>query len=403
MALNDNVLDDLDDGGVVDNDLIVAPGQQTLPANNAIVNVNTNTHNQESSVLSKEDTEKLLNSNIQFKLVEDGHTKLIDLKDVENNIMGQESMDQKAAAYIDQTFGNYVTESFPIQMFSEKPTGVNFKHACKFMKSRIAQEEAQVISNYEILLNSFNDTIEIVEKSTAYLKLLKDLLEVIRCENTDLKQHLQDNKNLVYPYENEFINIVNAPLGSFDINKMNFPVQQSESTDTSFNVTEMSRYLNSLDQIMSQQWRLKSFILQNVDQPYANTSPISLIDLVKFYTEDRWFLFEPSEVLLNEKITRLKEIQSLGAGNIQVIEKQLTENGGEIANINDVILSHLKLLDGMIFVTTIVKSVFKELKKLCVQRDLWELKLPEISAYGLLINVTLIADFITDDKSRLVV
>lgn len=364
MALNDNVLDDLQNNGVVDNDLIVAPGQQTLPENNTIVNVNTNTDNQESTVLTKEDTEKLLNSTIQFKLVEDGHTKLIDLKDVENNIMGQESMDQKAAAYIDQTFGNYVTESFPIQMFSEKPTGVNFKHACNFMKTRIAQEEAQVISNYEILLNSFNDTIEIVEKSTTYLKLLKDLLEVVRSENTDLNQQLQDNKNLVYPYENEFINIVNAPLGSFDINKLSFPVQQSESTDTSFNITEMSRYLNSLDQIMTQQWRLKSFILQNVDQPYASTSPISLIDLVKFFTEDRWFLFEPSEVLLNEKITRLKEIQSLGAGNIQVIEKQLTENGGEIANINDVILSHLKLLDGMIFVTTIVKSVFKELKKL---------------------------------------
>jgi len=127
MALNDNVLDDLHNNGVVDDDLVVSPGQQTLPAETTVVGVNTDTNNQQSSILSAEDTEKLLNSNIVFKLVEDGHTKLIDLKDVESNIMGQESMDQKAAAYIDKSFGNYVTESYPIQLFSEKPTGINFK------------------------------------------------------------------------------------------------------------------------------------------------------------------------------------------------------------------------------------------------------------------------------------
>lgn len=355
MALNDNVLDDLHNNGVVDDDLVVSPGQQTLPAETTVVGVNTDTNNQQSSILSAEDTEKLLNSNIVFKLVEDGHTKLIDLKDVESNIMGQESMDQKAAAYIDKSFGNYVTESYPIQMFSEKPTGINFKHACQFMRTRIAQEEAQVISNYEILLASFNDTIDVVERSMTYLQVLKDLLNTVRYENTDLSKLLQENKNLVVPYNNDFINITTASIGIFDFKQIQYP-----NIDSGV----FAKYLSAIKEIFESNTVLKSFILQNIDQPFGIDAPITICDLVRFFEEDRLYLFDSLDREFKERVDRLKEIREFGAGNIQIIEKQLTENSGEISKINNFLLDRLKAISSMIFLLTTVKSLFKELKKL---------------------------------------
>lgn len=355
MAINDGVLDDLENNGVVDNDLVLAPGDNAVPSNAAVVTVNTDTSKQDSSILSDESKDKLLNSVVTFKLVEDGHTKLINLKDVENNILGQEAMDQKAAAYIENSFGNFVTESFPIQMFSEKPTGINFSKACKFMKTRIAQEEAEVVSNYELLLNNFQDVVEVVEKSMSSLEVLKDLLETVRYENTDLLQLLKENKNLVVPYENKFINIVNEPIGSFD-----FKLIQLPNVDSGL----IASYLESIKSILDQCLQLRTHILEKIQRPSSPEAPVAIIDLVEYYSHDRWEQFENLEEDFKKHIERLKEIKEIGAGDIRIVEKQLTENAGEITRINNFLFNSLTETNQIMLLTTTVKSLFKELKKL---------------------------------------
>lgn len=345
MAINDDVMDDLTDGGVVDNDVVLPPGQKPTTTGSAVINVNDNPAKTPSTILTPEAEEKLLNSDINFKLVTDGHAKIVSLKDVEADIIGQECVSQKTALFVDNVFGNYITESMPLNLFTAQPTRVNFTSLKSFMKARIAQEEEVLVSNFSILLNNFDEILAITEKTPTYLEVLRCLLHSVRFDNVDFFENIRTNKNVVISYKEEFINILKHPICQLDLASISIV-----NVDTG----AIAKYLEAIVKVSM------------VYLPNLNKEAITIQSLLNFYEQDLWTLyFEDLQKEFEEKCEELKKIKDeFSQHDVRSIELFLAEKSGEVAEINNFIFKKVKLINDLTLLTVPVKALFACLKKL---------------------------------------
>lgn len=344
MAINDGVMDDLTEGGVVDNDVVLPPGQKPTTTGSAVINVNDNPAKTPSTILTPEAEEKLLNSDITFKLVKDGQTRLVALKDIEADIIGQESVSQKTALFVDNAFGNYITESMPINLFTEHPTKVNFMNVKTFMMNRIAQEEEIVVSNFGILLSNTDDIEAIVNKIPASLEVLRSLLFSVRFDNVDFFEEIRTNKNVVISYHEAFINILRHPIVQMDLADVSIA-----NVDTG----AIARYLNAIVKVSM------------VYLPNLNKEAITIQSLLNFYEQDLWTLyFEDLQKEFEEKRDDLKKINDeFAKHDAKSIELFIAEKSGEVAEANNFIFKKMKMVNDLILLTVPVKALFDCLKK----------------------------------------
>lgn len=103
---------------------------------------------------SDEEMTKLVNPETPIEVVSDAGARVVDLKEIEETIIGQESIAAAQVAGLQERFGNIVTESITEKMFTAVPTKTNYSHVLRAMRTKIAQEEAELNGKWLAYRNS---------------------------------------------------------------------------------------------------------------------------------------------------------------------------------------------------------------------------------------------------------
>jgi len=289
MGLNADVLDDLPDTPIVDGDLI-APPSDIPKSKESITIVPENDEVKAEGPIPQEQLEKLPTMDVAFKLVEDGQSKVVQLKDVESEILAQESINRHGAEYISAAFEGFLSGPVRLNEFTVGLSKTNYGYAVKQMATAVAKEEAAVVSNFQLLIDQpLSDAKAILEQLVAsYIPAVRSMLYELRGQTLGLNEKLAANKNVVVPMEGQFVNLLKVDLRSLDASKME---------GLSIDVKKLDASVRSIQQLLKCPWvnalvwsALEGKGFDNVKNPETRMSyidcPLTVVELVKFFSSD---------------------------------------------------------------------------------------------------------------------
>lgn len=203
--------------GIVDGDLIAVP--QAIPSNdNPITVIPENDFNKVEGIVPQEELDKLTDSDVTFKLVTNGASKIVDLKDVEAEILSNNTMDTGTAETINASFEGLFDGPVKLQAYTKSPSKTNLAYALKHMKLTIAKEEATLITNFQLLIDQpIATSISFMEDMLAnYIPTVESGVMANRGLAIGLKDKLEASKNVVYPAGDDFINLLRMDMNTVD-------------------------------------------------------------------------------------------------------------------------------------------------------------------------------------------
>jgi hypothetical protein len=224
MSLNILAVEDLDEDTLVDHDLIQAPGNKTTNSQHVVVTAQDDVYNKDVTPLTENELEKLPSLDIAFKVVTDNVASVIELKDVENNLIAQESICKQDAEYIQLVCGNLITSNLSLEEFTSLPSKTNLKYVSNFMKNRIAKEELNTVANFQLYIDQpIEDAKMVLNRLTSsYLPSVKDFLYKLNSKAVAFTD-AQTNKNTIVKIGDQFVNLLTVDLSSPDICTADIP------------------------------------------------------------------------------------------------------------------------------------------------------------------------------------
>lgn len=205
MSINDDNLDDLDTDTTVHTPDVI---QQTNEPITIIPQVPENQN--QTTELTDELADKLTKMDVTFKLVEDGVSKVIDMKEVEADILGDEAMDRSKAEDVQAAFESFLSPSLRLNEFTSYPSQTNLAFTKRFMATRIANEQHQVVDSTKQLLEEVDGLINHLKNDDQ--GYLIELIEDTQSKYISLGKQLKDSKNTVLAVDDKFINIYQADI-----------------------------------------------------------------------------------------------------------------------------------------------------------------------------------------------
>lgn len=313
MGLNADVLDDLPDTPIVDGDLIAQPSD--IPkSKESITIVPENDEVKAEGPIPQEQLEKLPTMDVAFKIVEDGQSKVVQLRDVEAEILAQESINRHGAEYISAAFEDFLSGPVRLNEFTVGLSKTHYAYSIKQMGSRIAKEEAAVVSNFQLLIDQpLNDAKVILEQLVAsYIPAVRSMLYDLRGQTLGLAEKLAANKNVVVPMENQFVNLLKVDLRVLDASKiegLTIDVKKIDAAVKSIQELIKCPFVNALIWTV-----LEGKTYSNVQDSTSRLSymgcALTIMDLVKFFSSDVESIIDEMVTASEEAIKCLLDVQS---------------------------------------------------------------------------------------------
>ena len=92
----------------------------------------------------------------KFKLVQDGATKVVDYKTIENMLLGEKKVGQDMAAHIEEeTEGALAAEDLAVTQYTKEPSTVNFAKTVEVVKAKISRETETLNANASTVIAEF--------------------------------------------------------------------------------------------------------------------------------------------------------------------------------------------------------------------------------------------------------
>lgn len=225
MNLNSGVLDDIESANpVLDNEIVEIPSGDTAQNGNSLVLQVNMDDKSNPSIIPEEELKVIPPIDTSFKLVEDGQAKVISLKDVEAEIIGQESISRSSVEYVNVAFEDVLNGPVKLNEFTVNPSKTNCSYVRQHMRRSIAKEEAAVVSNFQLLLDQpLSDAKEAYSRIlVSYIPLISNQLYEMQGLVTSMGDTVIANKNSVFPTNNNgFVNIATTDFE--DIDATNIP------------------------------------------------------------------------------------------------------------------------------------------------------------------------------------
>jgi hypothetical protein len=217
-SLNDDVEEGLNQN-IQPTDLIQPPTSNDKPKQELtfVTNVNsaqTQPNTDQVNIVGEvPDPGKLPDINPQFEIVEQGHTTVTNLKQIEEQITGQETISREDANLIDDMFGDFFNNRLSAREFTAMRTKTNFPYASRFMRERIAQEETMLFNKFKVFFEEPLEDFKQFEHHYEhyYIPFIRDQILGIRAQYSDVLDHIFESKNVVIPWGAEqkaFINLL---------------------------------------------------------------------------------------------------------------------------------------------------------------------------------------------------
>lgn len=179
------------------------------------------TENNQVAEVDISELEKLPGANIKFKLVDDQSNKIVSLKEVEEQLLGDGTIDKTRAVVINESFGDLFSDYYSQNSYTKIPTKVNYNETRSYISSKISVEEQILIDLYNTYLQEPFETINVILAKIKE-KYLPGLIRITESLISELKTNINkiiNNNNTVIPVINkEFINLAQIDLLTLDVN-----------------------------------------------------------------------------------------------------------------------------------------------------------------------------------------
>lgn len=344
MSLNADVMDDIDDGSVIDHDIIKQPS--AVKPNNEPVTIIAKTEDvaQDVTELSEADKQTLPAMDVSFNVVKDGVNKVIELQDVENDIVAQEAINRSNAELVNEVFPGLLGTHVCLEEFTHTPSKTNFLYVKKHMQVKIALEQENIINDFNnFIAKPLQDAKAVMLKLTEdYIEAAIDRFSDLFYQFKDLEAKLKTNKNIVVSCKGQFVNLLNTDLISIKYSEIDLDIPTKALLDTA---------TANLKQLFESR-PFKSFILGSLEgKPVASCltrdsmvqygdSSISILDLCKIF----------SNSVVADNINSLKDIVNADIDVVNNISDQYAKESAidNFVTVNDFIINNNDKVQNMI-------------------------------------------------------
>ena len=261
-----------------DNEVVTQP-TDTTPADGEKIIIDAKLVNSEEKPVSDNtlfgDTEegKLPDLQAKFVKVEDGVTKVIDMKEMMNHISQSSTMDRDTAVSIEELFKGFFDNYNIPEMYSSVPCKTGRDRALAFMKRKIAKEEAEVIdtSNAYITLASDNMTILAEKINNEVIPDIISLIRDVQMANNKVMKGIFDTRDSLTMLDEENNEV---DVSFLDVEKP----RQYHLNYTNDHVEPLNEALNAFNNYMKSK-ELTHFLFKTLEQeptPYQEPAHLSL-------------------------------------------------------------------------------------------------------------------------------
>jgi hypothetical protein len=360
MSLNSDVMNDIDQNGVIDNDIIKAPSP--IEGNKQKINIISKTQDVDSSVtaMSESELSKLPNLDISFQLVKDNASKIVEFENVEASILAQESISRLEASTVDDVFKNLLNLNIKLEEFTTKPSKTNYNYTLNFMKYKIANEQHNMVSNFKIFFEEpINNASEILNKiNKEYLDVCYSLFKDIYNANKGCLESVFNNKNNVIIYNNKFTDITTVSLKQLDVSKIDMELDNKE---------ELSKAVENIKTLFKDNI-FNSFILGSLDGKSALDSldyqSILQYSVVEVDGRMLFKIFNTSTIIDN--IQQLKDIVQNNINRIIELRENFNYSLDDYSKVNSFLIKNNLEIQTLINSIKNISSLVFGINNLCL-------------------------------------
>jgi len=317
MSLNDEATDDLDNT-IVDDDIVHSSPVVPVQDKTTTIIVDERAKPIESTPLTEEQVKAITDTNVQFNLIEDNVSKVVDLQDIEKEFLAQESIDRHMAEYLDSQFQGLLGTKISIEEYTRIPSRTNLDLTRRHVKLSIAHEEAQVVDTFNsFTIKSLHDTGEVLKVlKEKYLYDFSNQVRQLAKLSENVIANVSQSKNTIVPYQNgEHIEFVD--IADLDLVKLDFANLKLEAPS----IDQLSCYKANIASILTNS-NIKTLITLVIDSGrvsypvdhevinLAMTRPISLLTLAKFFNNKALIEFVDSfDSTLSDCLTTIEQVK----------------------------------------------------------------------------------------------
>jgi hypothetical protein len=219
-GLNDDVDSGIENTDIVDGGAVKQPSiAQNLDKSITVAAQTNELPIKTEDVPTPAEIEALSNLDVNFKVVTEKQTKIVNMKDVEDEIIGDPSgIDKDGAEYAATVFESLLTGDVNIGHYTQFKSRVSMDHTKRVMRTAIARESA----NASLIFKSFVDqSMEdaknlLGQLDSNYLPRLRGTIISISSYTQGMLETLKQNQNVVFPYKGGFVNMLTQDLASID-------------------------------------------------------------------------------------------------------------------------------------------------------------------------------------------
>lgn len=320
------------------------------------------------------DPGKLPDINPTFEIVEQNHTTVTNLKQVEEQISSQETISREDASLIDDMFGDFFNKRLSAREFTLMRTKTNFPYASRFMRERIAQEEAQLFNQFKVFFEEPLEDFKQFEHHYEhyYIPFIRDQILSIRTTHGDILDQIFESKNVVIPWgpeQKECINLLSLPTRTELVdNQAIEPILNQALSNIRIVLTNVTfvGYMQSVlsNGISVSEWKQ----LISHDDYYENELVFG--DIVKFY-KSPFVLESLDNMLLTIRATvvlfnNLAQSAALIESDFTKLDEYITRKVPDIKALNDQLQTLFEVAKNLALLNVSAKAFFDFLGKRCM-------------------------------------
>lgn len=374
MSLNDEATADLDNT-LVDDDVVHSSPVVPVQDKSTTIIVDDRTKPLEGTGVTEEQVQAITDTNVQFKIIEDNVTKVVDLQDVEKEFLAQESIDRNMAEYLDSQFTGLLGNKIAIEEYTRTPSRTNLEMTKRHVKLSVAQEEAQVVDSFNsFTMKSLGDTAEILEvlKEKYLFDFSTNVAELARLSENVIA-NISESKNTIVPYQNgEHVEFVD--IADLDLVKLDFANLKLEAPT----IDKLSMYKANIASVLANS-NIKTLITLVIDcgrvsYPVdheiinlAMTKPISLLTLAKFFNNKALIEFVDSfDSRISDCLSVIEQVKQDTAtlDTFEKLREYLVTHSAEIHNAIHQALQMVCHVNNVSIIALNVKELFSYLTTL---------------------------------------
>ena len=162
-------------------------------------------------------------NNIKTKIVDINNkaNKIFDLKDLHDEVLSQESINQCIAMTIEEHTSDFFSDRISKKSFTALPSKTNYNYAVKHLNNAIAKEEKEVLDDTKILVEKMNKYI-LTCASQIKDKIIDDIISSVKSIKNKYSEFLSNflnpniESNLVFTANGKFINLLKDSILSIE-------------------------------------------------------------------------------------------------------------------------------------------------------------------------------------------